>query len=92
MDDGPIVWDEDNHHHLFVEHRDPRPSEPEVVEALTSPAREEKPDPEREGLIAVLALTTTGRWVFVVWIEHGGGRYPIHSRYADTRTRRRYGR
>lgn len=55
-----------------------------------SPDRTEAEDPDQPGTFDVVARLGSGRWVFVVWVPHPQGRLPIHARYANRYTRRRY--
>jgi len=64
VDDRPVIWD--------------RANLAEVEEAMTDSRREEVPDPKRTGYWLVRGRTAAGRRLFVAWVEHRIGRYPVH--------------
>ncbi len=90
-DERPIRWRPGNQEHLFSSHSDPRPTIAEIEQAMLEPSRVEGPDPDRPGYFTVVAQLATGRWIFVAWVVKYDGRYPVHARYANRKTRRRYG-
>ena len=88
MDDRPVIWDSDNCNHLLQDHPERRLTQGEIDEVLTDDKRLEIHQPERDAYLAI-GRTRSGRWLVVAWVDHPGGRYPIHARAAGRRTIRR---
>jgi hypothetical protein len=91
VDQRPIVWDATNTKHIERDHPEREITRDEVTEALN--------DPERLESIArsaavdyheVIGLTRAGRLLFVVWVDHPDGRFPVHARRAGRKAAGRY--
>ena len=91
VDQRPIVWDATNTTHIERDHPERELTRDEVTEALS--------DPERLESIArrsavdyheVIGLTRAGRLLFVVWVDHPDGRFPVHARRAGRKAAGRY--
>ena len=65
--------------HIEEDHPERRITADEVDQAMTDPNREELPDLKRDGYWLLRGRTATGRRVFIAWVEHLGGRYPVHA-------------
>ncbi len=91
MDSRPVVWDTTNLRHIEGDHPERRISRNDVTEALNDPQRVESAQ-ERGRVMyhVVIGATAEGRPLVVVWIDHLGGRFPVHARPAGRRAARRY--
>jgi uncharacterized DUF497 family protein len=91
MDDRPVLWDKWNREHIEKDHPERNLRRHEVNEALHDPRRHEVIE-MRDGTTYhdVVGQTKGGRVLFVVWVDHPMGRYPIHARQAGRRLSRRY--
>jgi hypothetical protein len=88
VDDRPIVWDAGNRKHLESDHPERHISIAEIEEALHDADRIETKLAARQAY-QVIARTSAGRWLVVIWIDDRDGRYPIHAREASRRIIRR---
>ena len=88
MDDRPVAWDVANRRHLGEDHPERGISLSEVEEALADQDRVEVHLAERDAH-QVFGMTTSARWLVVIWIDQPEGRYPIHARPASKRIIRR---
>jgi uncharacterized DUF497 family protein len=84
VDGRPIVWDAWNRKHSEQDHPERRISLDEIEEVLEDPGRVETYLQGRDGY-QIIGRTRVGRWLVVVWIDEGRGRYPIHARGASRR-------
>lgn len=87
MDERPVKWDQANRRHLEVEHSERRITLEEIEQAMTDPNREEVPDPGHPGYWLVRGRTSVGRLLYVAWVEHLDGRYPVHAHAIGRRGR-----
>lgn len=78
VDDRPVVWDRANRKHIVHDHPERQIAIREVEEAMTDPGRDEQLDSKRKGYWLVRGRTRGGRQLLVAWVEHRGGRYPVH--------------
>ena len=54
---------------------------------MTDSKRDELPDPKSEGYWFVRGKTAAGRRLYIAWVEHLGGRYPVHAHAIGRRGR-----
>ena len=84
MDRRPVIWDAWNRKHLGQDHPERGISLDEIDEVLDDPGRVETYLEVRDAY-QVIGRTRAGRWLVVVWLDEGRGRYPIHTRAAGRR-------
>jgi uncharacterized DUF497 family protein len=84
VDSRAIIWDAWNRQHLGHDHPEREISLREIEEVLNDPARVET-YLDRRDAYQVIGKTNARRWLIVVWIDEGRGRYPIHARPAGRR-------
>lgn len=91
MDQRPVVWNAANTKHIEGDHPERSISSAEVTEALSDPDRVEA-IATRSGVDyhEVLGLSRAGRPLFVVWVDHPDGRFPVHGRRAGRKAAGRY--
>lgn len=91
MDSRRVVWEASNLHHLLDDHPARNLSREEIEEAMSDVSRIESAE-IRGGVIysTVVGSTLKGRLLVVVWVDHPGGRFPVHARQAGRRAARRY--
>lgn len=91
MDSRPVVWEASNLRHLLDDHPERKLSRDEIEETMSDANRIESAE-NRGGLSynTVVGSTLKGRLLVVVWVDHPGGRFPIHARQAGRRAARRY--
>jgi uncharacterized protein YidB (DUF937 family) len=91
VDQRSVVWDAANSRHIERDHPERAITREEVTEALNDPDRLES-IAVRSGVDyhEVLGLTRAGRLLFVVWVHHPDGRYPVHARRAGRKAAGRY--
>jgi hypothetical protein len=87
VDDRPVIWDRANRKHIEDDHPARLIAIREVEEAMTDRERHEQPDPKRMGYWLVRGRTLGGRQLLVAWVEHRGGRYPVHVHALGRRAR-----
>ncbi|HKV87001.1 MAG TPA: hypothetical protein VJT78_03290 [Candidatus Dormibacteraeota bacterium] len=87
MDDRPVIWDRANRKHVEEDHPERHITMGEVEAVMNDPSREEAFHPKRRTNQIVRGQTPAGRRLYVVWVEHRGGRYPIHAHQIGRRGR-----
>lgn len=87
MDDRPVIWDRANRKHIEGDHPERRITIREVEEAMNDPEREEAAYAKREGYWIVRGRTSLGRRIYVAWVDHANGRYPVHAHVIGRRGR-----
>lgn len=91
MDGRPVVWEASNVRHIERDHPERGIVQREVEETLNDPDRIESVE-KRHGVAyyTVVGMTSKGRLLVVVWVDHASGRFPVHARQAGRRAARRY--
>jgi len=91
MDSRPVVWDAYNRRHLTEDHPERAITTAEVEEAMHDPERLEVAIERPDGIYySVLGVTKRQRLLFLAYVDHAGGRYPVHARQAGRKLSRRY--
>ena len=91
MDARRVVWEASNVGRLLDDHPERNLSRDEIEEAMIDAKRIESAE-IRGGVSysTVVGSTLNGRLLVVVWVDHPGGRFPVHARRAGRRAARRY--
>jgi IS1 family transposase len=80
-DQRPVRWDSNNRRHIFWDHKERNLTKAEVEEVMADSYRVTEWSDRRKSY-STLGRSDAGRWLFIAWVDHLGGRYPIHVRQA----------
>jgi hypothetical protein len=86
-----VVWKASNRRHLLDDHPQRRLSREEIEEAMNDASRIESTE-VRSGVTyhTIVGATLKGRLLVAAWVDHPGGRFPVHARQAGRGAARRY--
>ncbi|TMC25636.1 MAG: DUF4258 domain-containing protein [Chloroflexi bacterium] len=91
MDQRPVVWAASNTKHVDRDHAERGITRDDVNEVLNDPRRIETTE-VRKGTEhhAVTGSTRNGRVLFIIWVDHPDGRFPVHARRAGRKLAKEY--
>ncbi len=91
MDSRPVAWEPSNLKHLLEDHPERAITRDEIEEALNDSDRIEASEVRKAVTYRTdIGATLKGRLLVVVWVDHPGGRFPVHARLAGRRAARMY--